>query len=186
MNRDTIIYCSCTFLLGLIIGAMLIGPHLTKSSPAAPAAVVEGGGAPQSNPMAAVRERLAALKEQVARDPGNSTALAQLGNMYMDAAKFSEASGYYERALAVHDDPNVRVDLGICYKNLGQLEKSLTEFHRAAASSPDQWQPLYNEAIVLAELHRFSEAKTIVARLRQMRPDDADVARLEQAIASAK
>ena len=189
MNRDTIIYCSCTFLLGLVIGALLIGPHLGKRGAAESSTAVSGGTAtssaappPGGNPMNAIREQIAALKEKVARDPKDASALAQLGNMYMDAAKFAEAAGYYEQSLAAREDPNVRIDLGICYKNVGQLDKALAAFHRAGEESNGQWQPLYNEAIVLGEMRRFDEARAIVARLKKVRPDDPEVTRLQEAL----
>ena len=136
--------------------------------------------------MTAVRQQLATLKEQVARDPHNADALVQLGNMYMDAAKNDEAATYYERALAVRDDTNVRVDLGICYKNAGHPEKALAAFRRAAEQSPGQWQPLYNEAIVLGEMRRFDEARAVAAKLKRLRPEDRDVQRLDQALSAAK
>ena len=175
MNRDSIVYSICSFLLGLILGSLLIGPRLGK-----PAA--EGGGAPPSNPMPIIRQQLATLKETVDRDPGNFAALVQLGNMYMDAAKYPQAIDYYERALAVHDDGNVRTDLGICYKQNRQLDKALAAFQKASADSPDEWQPLFNAAIVLGEMRRFAEARAIVARLNAMRPNDPEVQRLEAAL----
>lgn len=177
MNRDTVVYCTCTFLIGLVIGSLVIGPHLaakaTQSTPAA-------------NPMGAVREQLAKLQGEVARDPKNAGALIQLGNMYMDAAKYPDAIQYYERALFLRDDPNVRIDLGICYKQSHQLDKALEAFHRAGEQAPSQWQPLYNEAIVLGEMKRFDEARALAAKLKKMRPGDVEVEKLVQALARVK
>ena len=193
VNRDIIVYCSCTFILGLVIGSLLIGPHLAKSQPAAPAveggaprssAAAEDGGPPQT--MNAVREQIATLKDRIEKNPNDAEALAQLGDMYMDAAKFPEAIGYLGRALAIREDPNVRIDLGICYKQNGQMNESLTAFKRAADEAPGQWQPLYNEAIVLGEMKRFDEARSLAAKLKAMRPDDPEVQRLGQTLATAK
>lgn len=193
VNRDTVVYCTCTFLLGLVIGSLLIGPHLKGfgGAPAPSPAIsdaAEGGGVAQNpqNAMGAVREQLAKLKEQVARDPRDFDALAQLGEMYMDAAKFPDAIHYFERALAVRDDPNVRIDLGICYKQNGEFAKSLAAFQKAAAQSPDRWQALYNEAVVLGEMKRFDEARALVTKLEKMRPADPEVQRLAQALSTAK
>ena len=176
MNRDLVVYCSCTFLLGLTLGSFVIGPHMAKA-PAAPAPVAENPG-----PMGAVRDTIARLKGEVERDPRNPEPLIQLANMYMDAAKYPDAIGYYERALAIRDDPNVRIDIGICYKQSGQLEKALDSFRRAEKAAPDQWQPYYNEAIVFGEMKRFDEARTLVARLQKMRPGDPEVDKLARAL----
>ena len=134
--------------------------------------------------MNAVRERLAALKATLEKEPRNVGALVQLGNMYMDAAKYPQAAEYLERALAVREDPTVRTDLGICYKQDGQLDKAADAFARAASEAPDQWQALYNEAIVLGELQRWSDARAVAAKLSAMRPNDPQVAQLVQAIES--
>jgi Flp pilus assembly protein TadD len=82
----------------------------------------------------------------------------------------------------VRDDGNVRTDLGICYKQNGQLDKALAAFQKASADAPDQWQPLFNVAVVLGEMHRFGEARAIVAKLKTMRPNDPEVQRLEAAL----
>jgi tetratricopeptide (TPR) repeat protein len=192
VNRDTVVYCSCTFLLGLVIGSFVVGPHLANrpgSASTPPPAMAAEGGAPTSsaggaNPMEEVRQRIGALKQQVERDPRDVEALAQLGNMYMDAAKFPDAIGYYERALAVREDPNIRIDLGICYKQNGQPEKALEAFRRAGKEAPEQWQPLYNEAVMLGEMRRLDEARAIAAKLKAMRPGDPDVERLSKALGS--
>ena len=180
MNRDTVIYSSCTFLLGLVLGSLVIGPRFAKpkDAPAAEAAAP----AAQQGPMQEVFKQIATLKETIERDPKNVDALVQLGRMYMDAVKYQEAIGYFERAVAVRDDPNARMDLGICLKEIGQPEKALVEFRRARELSPEQWQPMYNEAIVLGEMRRTDEAKAVGAKLQKMRPDDPDVQRLVAAL----
>jgi tetratricopeptide (TPR) repeat protein len=174
VNRDIIVYSSCSFLLGLIIGGLLIGPKLAQRSgaPAPPPASAA------ENPMDAVRQQIASLNATLERDPRNFEALVQLGNMYMAAAKCPKAIDYFERALAVREDPNLQVDLGICYKQSGQLEKALATFRRV----PSQWQAKFNEALVLGEMRRFDEARALLGELEKMRPGDPDVRRLQQAL----
>jgi uncharacterized protein HemY len=184
MNRDTIIFTTCGFLLGLTLGGLVIGPKVAQSklagSAAAPAAMSEAPQSPQAagNPMAVVQQQLATLKETIAKDPNNFDALVQLGDMYMDAAKFPQAAQYLERALAVRDDANVCMDLGICYKQSAQPERALPEFQHAAKLAPAQWQPLFNEAIVLVDLHRMDEARAVAAKLQTMQPNDPEVQKL--------
>jgi len=189
MKRDTVVFTVCGFVLGLVIGSFLIGPHLGSTSlgpsgGVANAAEPAPAGTPPMSQMNAVRERLAALKATLEKEPRNVGALVQLGNMYMDAAKYPQAAEYLERALAVREDPTVRTDLGICYKQDGQLDKAADAFARAASEAPDQWQALYNEAIVLGDLQRWSDARAVAAKLSAMRPNDPQVAQLVQAIES--
>jgi Flp pilus assembly protein TadD len=196
MKRETVIFTTCGFLLGLTLGGLVIGPKIAQSklagsapvaetesaAPAAPAAAAPMGAA-GGNPMAAVQQQLATLKAAIEKDPKNFDALVQLGDMYMDAAKFPQAIDYLDRALAVHDDANVRTDLGICYKQTGQPASALAEFERAASMAPDQWQPLFNQAIVLNDLHRTDEARVVAAKLQQMKPNDPDVQKLLTSLA---
>lgn len=201
MTRDNIVFATCGLLLGLIIGSFLIGPRLAKKTeapaaevaastdaPAAPATTSQPSQMPAMNggnmqTMNAVREQLATLKATVEREPNNFDALVQLGNMYMDAAKYPQAIEYYERALGVREEPAVRTDLGICYKQAGQLDKSVEAFRKAAEDQPDQWQALFNEAIVLGEMKRYDEARAIAAKLKQLRPNDPQVDKLTTALA---
>jgi Flp pilus assembly protein TadD len=200
MTRDNIVFTTCGFLLGLVIGGLVIGPRVAQSKlagtaaastevsgaapPAATVPQATSSGAPAgSGAMDAVRQQLATLKANVERDPNDAGSLIQLGNMYMDAAKYPQAIEYYERGLALHDDPAVRTDLGICYKQAGQLDKAVEAFRKSAADAPDQWQALFNEAIVLGELKRYAEAREVAGKLSQMRPNDPQVQKLTAALA---
>jgi len=186
MKRETIIFTACGFLLGLTLGSFVIGPKIANSKLAGAPVVAEPMAAETpatpatatGNPMGAVMQQLATLKDTVAKNPNDADALAQLGDMYMQAAKFPQAIEYLQRALAIRDDAAVRMDLGICYKQSNQPEKALIEFKRSAAMAPDQWQPLFNEAIVLLDLKRVDEARVIATKLQKMRPDDPEVQKL--------
>ena len=155
MSRDTIVYSSCTFVLGLVIGGFLIGPHL-KSGGGQPPPAVQSTNA---NPMGAIREQIAQLQAAIQRDPRDFNALAQLGSMYMDAAKFPQAIEYFERALAVRDDAALRNDLAVCY---------------------------YDQAVALGQQQRFDEARKLLPRLQQLKPGDPDVQKLAQALNAAR
>src|SRR5438067_8575579 len=152
MKRDTWVFTICGFVLGLVIGSFLIGPKLAATSlgpsgsvasAAEPASPAAAAGAPPMAQMNAVREQLAALKQTLEKNPNDVAALTQLGTMYMDAAKYPQAAEYFERALAVREDPATRTDLGICYKQSGQPQKAVEAFARAAAEGPGQWHALY-------------------------------------------
>jgi Flp pilus assembly protein TadD len=106
--------------------------------------------------------------------------------MYMDAGKFPQAIEYFERALKIRDDAQVRTDLGICYRNNNEAEKSLAQFRQVVQAHPEQWQALFNEVIILAETRHTDEARVELAKLQKLRPGDADVEKLAQSLATAK
>jgi Flp pilus assembly protein TadD len=203
MSRDNAVFAACGLLLGLIVGSLVIGPKVAQSklagapsteAPVAPAAsspvssmtpAMPAGGAAAAggNPMAAVLAKIAANKQTLEKNPNDFGALSELGNMYMDAGKYPQAIDYYERALRVRDEPSLRTDLGICYKETGQLDKALAALQQVSRERPDEWQPLFNQAVVLVGMKRFDEARAIATKLRGMRPDDAAVAKLNEALA---
>jgi len=198
MSRDNIIYTICGFLLGLVIGSFLLGPKLARSKLAGPNAITEqstsAAPAPESaatppadgGPMNAVRQQLELLKKQIEQNPNDFDALVQLGNMYMDVSKFPQAIDYFTRALAVREEPSVRTDLGICYKQSGQSAKAREELTRVVAEQPDQWQAIYNLAIVDGEMRDYAGARAQLAKLKQLRPNDPEVIKLEQALSAVR
>jgi len=179
-RKDNIIFTLCGLALGLILGSFLIGPHLAKSRLAS--APVQG----DPNMMARVRQQLDSLEQTVERDPNNLDALAQLGGMYMDAAKYRQAIEYFERALRVRPDPVLRSDLAICFKQSGRPDRALEELQRVVQDDPTQWQARFNEIVLLGEMRRFDEARSEMAQLEKLRPDGPDVRRLDQALAQAR
>src|SRR5207302_2052404 len=92
MKRDTLIFTACGFLLGLTLGSFVIGPKIAHSKLAgAPIAETTPETPPPSataaSPMAGVMQQLTTLKAAIAKNPNDADALAQLGDMYMQAAK---------------------------------------------------------------------------------------------------
>jgi Flp pilus assembly protein TadD len=200
MSRDNIVYTVCGLLLGLVIGSFLVGPKLARSKLAGPDQIASAATAPApetaampaaaagaaASPMEQVRQQLETLKKQVEQNPNDFDALVQLGNMYMDVSKFPQAVDYFNRALAVREEPSIRTDLGICYKQSGQMEQARDAFRKVASEQPDQWQAIYNLAIVDGEMKDYTDARAQLAKLRQMRPGDPQVTKLEQALAAVK
>lgn len=195
MSRDNIVYSVCGLLLGLVIGSFLLGPKLARSKLAGPdqissstSAAPESAAAPAASagPMEQVRQQLEMLKKQVEQNPRDFNALVQLGSMYMDVSKFPQAIDYFNRALAVREEPSVRTDLGICYKQSGQMQQARDAFRKVASEQPDQWQAVYNLAIVDGEMKDYTDARVQLAKLKQMRPGDPEVTKLEQALAAVK
>lgn len=189
MSRDNVVYTVCGFLLGLVIGSFLLGPKLARSKLAGTsetAAAPESVAPPAAGPMEQVRQRLDTLKKQVEQNPNDFDALVQLGSMYMDVSKFPQAIDYLNRALRVREEPSVRTDLGICYKQSGQFQLAREAFQRVTAEQPDQWQAVYNLAIVDGEMKDYADARVQLAKLKQLRPGDPEVAKLEEALAAIK
>lgn len=195
MNRENTIFAICGFVLGAIVGALALGPWIVRmqeeSAGAAAAAVPSAAAPPVATAgsesgapvMNQVLQEIAALQEVLESDPNNFDALVRLGNLYMDAVKWDRAAEFYSRAVAVRKDPDVITDLGICYRQSGRPEQALELFDDVQRENPSHWQSAFNKAIALADLKRFDEARTIVAKLKKERPTDPQIDQLSAALA---
>jgi len=108
-----------------------------------------------------------------------------LGNSQMDAGSYAEAIIAYQRALEL--DPSnvdVRVDMGTCYRNLGQAEKALEIYDKALQINPLHAYANRNRGVVLAfDLHRNAEAVAAFTKYLQIWPDAPDAASIRKTIA---
>jgi len=196
VNKENTIFAICGFVLGAILGALILGPWITRMQAESPKPVTSAlpsapqpsqtdsaSGAPVMNQ---VLQEIALLQEVLKGDPKNFDALVRLGNLYMDAVKWDRAAEFYARAVAVRKDPDVVTDLGICYRQSGRPEQALQLFDEVQRDNPAHWQSAFNRAIALADLKRFDEARAVVAALKKQRPTDPQVDQLASALANAK
>ena len=158
MKKETVIlYVVIAFLVGFISGATVAILRGTKGAektamvqkpqmapPAAPAL------APPARESIEATSQIQTLKEIVKKDPKNLPAWVELGNLYFDTDQPKEAIDAYSHYLAVKpDNPDVRTDMGIMYRKLGQFDKALEEFRKAARSDPKHVNSRYNIGLVL-------------------------------------
>jgi cytochrome c-type biogenesis protein CcmH/NrfG len=105
-----------------------------------------------------VASQIQTLKEIVKKDPRNLPAWVELGNLYFDSDQPKEAIEAYSHYLAVKpDNPDVRTDMGIMYRKLGQFDKALEEFRKAAQIDPKHVVSRYYIGLVL--LHDKQDMK---------------------------
>jgi tetratricopeptide (TPR) repeat protein len=133
-------------------------------------------------------EEVANLERLVQADPANVVALTRLGNVMYDQARWTEALGYYRRALSAGPmDPNVLTDAGICCRQLGRPEDALEFFRRAQEADPAHWQSLFNAAIVAGfDLGRFDAAEDAVRKIVKINPSAPGLERLRRDLAQAR
>jgi len=162
MKKETVILIVViTFLVGFITGATVAilkgkrgaaGPATVQKPPMAPAPAPPG-----PSPLE-VASKIKTLKEIVDNDPKNLPAWVELGNLYFDSGQAKEAIEAYSKYLAVKpENPDVRTDMGIMYRKLGDPDRALGEFRKAAQSDPKHVNSRYNIGIVL--LHDKQDIK---------------------------
>ncbi len=77
------------------------------------------------------------VEEKLKKDPGNTQALFEAGQMCLDAGELEKAAGYFEKTLKSSHNYDVMVLLGIAYERLGKKEKAENIFKHAIRHNPD-------------------------------------------------
>jgi len=173
MKKETVIlYVAFALVVGFVGGvtvgilwmtrgvektAMVQKPQMAL--PGAPPVAPQG--APPARNSIEVGSQVQTLKEIVKKDPKNLPAWVELGNLYFDTDQPKEAIEAYSQYLAIKpDNPDVRTDMGIMYRKLGQFDKAIEEFRKAAQSDPKHANSRYNIGLVL--LHDKQDIKGAV------------------------
>lgn len=155
MKKETaILFIVIAFLVGFISGATVAILKGTKGTGKVamvqkPQTPLPPAPPPGPDP-AELNLKIQALKDIVKKDPKNLPALVELGNLYFDSGQPKEAIEVYSQYLALKpDNADVRTDMGIMYRALGDFDHAIEEFRKAAQSDPRHVNSRYNIGIVL-------------------------------------
>ncbi len=155
MSKESLVVGLTGVFFGLLVGWIIgtqqgngrVAPPAQAATAAAPAA--PGGG--QQQAPALDESRASALKTTAQQNPSDAATRAELGNLYFDAGRFTDAIDWYQQALKIQPkDANVSTDLGIAYYYTNDPDKALAQFDRSLAIDPKHAKTLLNIGIVRA------------------------------------
>ena len=156
MKLESLVFGIAGVCFGVIVGWVL-GSQQALRSPAAPRAATEQSSSAstsqisQSAPPPIDENKVRALQETAERDPKNADVRAQLGNLYFDGERCSQAIPWYEAALKLSpNNVNISTDLGVCYYQTNQPDKALQQFDHSLKVDPKHVKTLLNTGIVRA------------------------------------
>jgi hypothetical protein len=88
-----------------------------------------------------------------------------LANYNYDRQNWTHAIEHYQEAIAAGvDSPDVRTDLGNCYRFLSQPEKALEQYQIAQKQNPQHENSLFNQISLFADLLHDQQSAQSVAR----------------------
>jgi cytochrome c-type biogenesis protein CcmH/NrfG len=132
-------------LVGWMIGSQQARPP-TATAPAPAAAAQQAQTAPPFD-----QARATALEAAIAKNSSDVESRVQLGDLYFDAERYSEATRWYEDALRINPrHVNASTDLGIAYYYMNQPDRALQQFARSLEIDPKHTKTLLNIGIVRA------------------------------------
>jgi cytochrome c-type biogenesis protein CcmH/NrfG len=77
------------------------------------------------------------LKETLRENPKDLAAWVKLGNIYSEHNQYREAIEAYSQSLSIKpNDPNIRTNLGLMLRSLGDDDGAIEEFKKAARYDP--------------------------------------------------
>lgn len=160
MKPDAIATGIAGIVFGLIAGWIIgsqqsaFGTAAVASPPAASAPAASAGGAPSgAAPAVAVLDenKVKALTSVAEQQPTNAGPRVELGNLYFDSERYSDAIKWYSEAFALNSkDVNVSTDLGVSYYYTNQPDRALSQFDESLKIDPKHTKTLLNVGIVRA------------------------------------
>jgi cytochrome c-type biogenesis protein CcmH/NrfG len=154
MRADSIAFAISGMLFGVIVG-WIIGTQQSTGSPSATPVAAAAPAAPgtEGRPPAPALDdaRVKDLVNAAAGAPADPAPRVQLGNLYFDAERYTDAVQWYEEALRLQPaDANVSTDLGVAYYYTDQPDKAIRQFEQSLEVDPKHTKTMLNMGIVKA------------------------------------
>lgn len=140
------------YLAVVVIVAAAIVIETYSSKPTIPIEGVQQQVQPVQQPTGAnmaVLPQIQDMEQQVKANPGNPEMVVNLANFLSDNRFFDKAITYYKMYLDKKPkDTNARVDLGICYKEVGSFDDAMKEMKKALEYDSKHLFATFNLGIV--------------------------------------
>lgn len=154
MKAESFVFAIAGTFFGIIVG-WILGSQQATGSRVATAPVAQqapaGSTGTTAQPPQLDEGRVQALKSVAEQNPKDAEPRIQLGNMYFDAERYTDAITWYEAAAALKPaDPNLSTDLGVAYYYTNQPDRAIAQFQRSLAADPKHTKTLLNMGIVKA------------------------------------
>jgi len=191
MKLESVIYAIAGVCFGLIAG-WIIGSQQAAMAPRPSVPVAESSAPPASSgsvpgtPAPAILDdsQVQALRNVVDRDPKNAVARAQLGNLYYDAGRYTDAIKWYSESVALNPkDVGVSTDLGVSYYYNNQPDLAIRQLEHSLQIDPKHTKALLNMGVVRAfGKQDLKGATEIWRRLVEIAPESLEGRQARQAL----
>ena len=135
--------------LGFVAGAMYTSFKLPGQAPGAQQIQAPKDHDSQKE-SAETGSRILKLEQFLKENPENVDAWTQLGNLFFDVDRFSDAIEAYKKSLSLKPgDPRVLTDIGVMYRRDKNPEKAIETFDKVISIDPSFETARFNKGVVL-------------------------------------
>lgn len=158
--------------IAITVAAFILGAVLAASMlPTGGTTTMAGNGEATQQGMQPDLQRLNSARDAAEANPDNPEALLVYANALHDADMNDQAIVQYKRYLEfVPDNPDARVDLGICYFERKDYATAISEMEIAVAKHPDHQLGNYNLGIVNLNAGNKDKAREWFEKARDINP----------------
>ncbi len=138
---------------------------------------------PSSQPSAnmQVLPQIEEMERQVVANPSNHEQILKLANFLQDNRFYERAVKYYKDFLSHHPkDANARVDMGICYNDMGDLEEAKKQIRLALEHEPKHLFAHFNLGIVYLRGGEVEKANEWFKKVVELDPKNEIAQRAQQ------
>lgn len=138
-------------LVVIVIAAVIIERYAEQENIPGPVSQQQETSVPQQPAAAnmAAIPQIQQMEQQVKENPDNLDLTLQLANFLSDNRFYDKAITYYQAYLKKKPkDTNARVDMGICYKEIGDYDTAMKEMKQALKYDPKHLFATFNLGIV--------------------------------------
>ncbi|MEO6871507.1 MAG: tetratricopeptide repeat protein [Chthoniobacterales bacterium] len=177
-------------LVAFALGAGMVWLVMRESAPEAPKVAIQNFVPPTSGQAPAAPQ---VAQAAIAGPPDVSQltpaeAARALANWNYDRQDWSHAIEHYQVAIARGaDNPDVRTDLGNCFRFLGQPEKALEQYQLAQKQDPRHENSLFNQISLFSQyLHDNARAEATTRDFLQRFPLSPQAATAKQLLSKSE
>lgn len=158
------------FAVFLVVGVFLLDTLTTRKPEVEVRNQEQSTQAPSANMR--ILPQIEELEKKVLANPNDTQSSLELANLLHDNRFYDKAIAYYQKYLEKNlKDPNARVDLGICYFDLGKLDEAEQQMKRALKDDPKHVLAHFNLGIVNLRAGKMKEANEWFKKTIALAPD---------------
>jgi TolA-binding protein/RNA polymerase subunit RPABC4/transcription elongation factor Spt4 len=162
-------YVLIIFLIVAVLIIVLEYRNSPKGSSLLQNAVSPQQQSQQTDP--AVLQEITQLESRIKINPKESEALLELANKLHDAKFYPRAIETYKQFLVMQpNNSDARVDLGICYFEIGEIQQAVNEIESVIKKNPNHQMASFNLGVIQLSSGNLPEAKKWLKKAAEIDP----------------